>query len=242
MFIGLDESFGKSHVLIGCICTPLDFLPTLEGEFIEKRIENNCWGELDWPSISEDYISKYKDLLKTYLSHKEVTFHSWGYEIPGPEFKEDRSKLIFKHEYILLKNTLIKCVNGGYKKFYILLDGGQSLKEYQLTKDYLEKQLVIKPKPEIIFYSSVDSKILATMQIVSICTSAVRYLYGNESSSKNKIVYDEIVSLLTELNGGVALNFNPKNPAWDLSRKFSHGLFDPLLKKPKFREEIIPNF
>lgn len=235
MFILLDESFSSKYTVIGCLCVPLDLLPKQEEGFINRRIKNNCWGELDWDGLSDGYIRKYEDFLQGYLEPKEITFHSWAYKNPGKEFKGDPNKLLFKHEYILLKNTVRKCVNSGYREFYILLDDGQSLSEYQLTRGYLEKTITIKPYPKIKFYSQIDSKIVGAMQITSLCVSAVRYLYESESSDKNAELCNQIVSLLTKLNSDIPLNFNPKSPQWNLSRKLSHGLFDPILKNQSLK-------
>lgn len=242
MFIFLDESFGQNHTVVGCLCVPKDNILALEKDFLTNRVKKNCWGELSWSGISSSYIEKYKKFLLGYLSNNNVTFHSWAYGNPDGNFRGNKNKLLHQHEYSLLKNTIRKCLNNGYKQFYILLDQGQSDSEYALTRDYLEKTLSFKPKPEILFSSAVDSKIIGAMQISSICVCAVRYLYGTISSDVNKKLCDEIVSLLTKLNLDTSLIFSPKYPRWDLSKKFSHCLFDPLLKKPEFKEDITQPF
>jgi len=234
MFIFLDESFGQNHTVVGCLCVPKDDILELEQAFLTNRIKKNCWGELCWGGLSSSYIDKYKKFMSDYLSSKNVTFHSWAYANPDGSFKGDEKKLLHKHEYSLLKNTIRKCLNSGYKQFYILLDTGQSDAEYALTRDYLEKTISFKPNPEILFSSAVDSKIVGAMQVSSICVSAVRYLYGTISTDVNKSLCEEIISLLTKLNLETPLNFSPKHPRWDLSKKFTHCLFDPLLKKPEF--------
>jgi hypothetical protein len=238
MFILLDESFGSQFTVVGCLCIPLSLLPRQEENFVNNRIKNNCWGELGWGGVSEEYIGKYIDFLQGYLEPEEITFHSWAYKNPGKEFRGDPNKLLHTHEYTLLKNTLIKSVNSGYREFYILLDDGQSLSEYRLTREYLEKTITIRPCPKIMFYSQIDSKIVGAMQIASLCVSAVRYLYETKSSDKNVNSCNKIIATLTKLNSNTPLNFNPKAPKWNLSRKFSHGLFDPLLKRPEFKKDF----
>jgi len=234
MFIFLDESFGESHTVIGCLCVPKKIILDSEQNFLANRVRKNCWGELSWGGLSTGYIDKYKKFLQDYLSTEKVTFHSWAYEDPDIRYKGDRKKILHKHEYSLLKNTIRKCLNEGYGEFYILLDKGQAESEYALTRDYLEKTFSFNPKPKILFSSAVDSKIVGAMQISSICVSAVRYLYGTLSADANKKLCEEIITLLTQLNLDTPLNFSPRVPKWDLSKKFSHCLFNPQLIKPRF--------
>ncbi len=233
MFISLDESISNTYTVVGCLCVPLDLVSTQEENLVKTRIENKCWGEIDWDGISKGYIDKYKRILEKYLSHEKITFHSWAFKEPDAKFKENREKLLYQHEYLLLKHTLMKCLNAGYRKFYILLDDGRSRQEHELTRRFLDTTN-LRPKPEIVFFAHVDSKIIGAMQIASICVSAVRSLYEDEANDENKKYNNAIIELLTKLNSNTPLNFSPKKPAWDLSKKFTHCLFDSLLKKPEF--------
>lgn len=235
MFIALDESIGEKFVSIGCLCLPLNEVAELERKFITKRIEFKCWGELDWDSLSNQYLQKYIEFLKEYLTPKNVTFHSWVY--PKPSSKEidlyyqgNTDKVLYMQEFILLKNVLRKCVNCNYKNVYILLDNRDNVnKEYALTKKYLNESTEIYPKPNINFFQAVDSKICGAMQIASICTSAVRQNYDDKSMDSRNC--DIIVDELIKLNNGIDIVFNPKHLSPMFRYKFHHGLFDPAFKK-----------
>ncbi len=235
MFIALDESIGNNYTVIGCLCFRLEDLPRYESEYISKRIHHKCWGELEWGKITSKYCPKYLDILKNYLEKPKITFHSWAYRQPSKKnlieyFDNDGGSVIYKHECNHLKITIWKCVNYGIRDFYILLDErSDALPQYRLTREILEQPGLITPKPNIAFFSQIDSKICGAMQICSICTSAIRSCYETFAEEK-KPYFNEVIKLLTSLNNNIDLKFSPKKRPSLFQYKFQHCLFDPLLK------------
>lgn len=231
----MDESVGSSYVVVGCICCPIDKIAELEKQFHLMRLNFKCWGELDWSGLEEEYLEKYKQFTNIYFKEKDITFHSWAYRKPTAQelkkfFNGDEDSVMHKYEFLLLKNTLRRCVNAGIKNFYVIVDklsGG--FKQYMKTKKLLEQTASIRPSPNIIYFNPVDSRISSIMQISSLCTSAVRHTYEFDANQVNARLLDDYVRYLEKLNDNISLKFSPRIFPKLTDYKFHHISWKPLL-------------
>jgi hypothetical protein len=233
MFLALDESIGSQYTTVGCLCLPDDQLSHLEFDFINLRLRHKVWAEVKWEKISKAYCQKYKDILSAYLSHGDVTFHSWTYRTPSSEERTrhyngiSAEKVIYRHAYMLIRSVIWKCRNAGYQgSYYILADETGSLgqEEYKTTQSLLKGDSNIKPSPNIDFCTTGNSMSCGAMQVSDICAGAVMSHYDEKYSGQ--AACKSIVDHLKSLNQGRELNFSPSKLPTLKSAKLHHYLCD----------------
>lgn len=233
MFLAVDESFEGPHTTHGCLCVPLEKLPEYEGIHIKKRLEHKVWAEIKWEKLSSSYLPKYSDILRSYLSQPDVTFHSWTYEKPtAKEIKEfyadSKRKIPYCHAYMLIRSVIWKCQNDGYRgPFYIVphTTGKVGEEEYETTRELLLKDRNIYPRPRVEFCSQGSAQVCGALQVCDICTGAVQYKY-DPSLTESKSNADAIISLLESLNGGIPITYSPIKLPSIKEFKLHHCLFD----------------
>lgn len=234
MFLALDESYGSSKTTVGCLCLPVDDLPKYEALFIQKRLKEKVWGEIKWKYLSEEYLSKYKVLVSSYLSPASVTFHSWTYSRPSQKILREcyggnGSRVVYHHAYMLIRNVIRKCLNENLREpFYIVPDssGRMGEEEYRIIRDLLLQDSSIKPQPKLDFCSNGNSAVCGALQVCDVCTGATQFVYG-EIVRQNRKVAKEFVRLLVQINKGIPINYSPKTLPRLSDYKIHHCLFIP---------------
>ena len=220
MFIALDECIGKKYTTLGCICLPKQELPALEKSFLERRLQEKCWGEIKWSKITDNYLGKYKHLADVYLKHESATFHSWTYEKVGVTDRllhyggASQDDIIFRQAYLLIRSVIWKCSNYGYREPYYIVadDSGKGVREYKKINELLQKDSAVKRQAAIEFCSTGNSAAFGCLQIADLYTGAVASCYDELGNPTSIALRDYFQSA----NKDVPLSFSPaKLPTLD---------------------------
>ncbi len=213
MYLFVDESIQGSVCTLGCVAIEEESLFKVEEAFLKFRINNRCWTEFKWSCITEAYSKKYMGLLELYLGFEGITVHTWTYKSPDVNeiknyFNGDSGKPIHVHTYLLVQNVIRKVLNSQKENWFnIVIDEStkQGAIEAKKTREFLQSNPKINPKPNIYYCDVGDSKINGGLQVADLCAGIVCNMYSKKNTNR---YFSDFVDLLTNLNGGTPPNFS----------------------------------
>lgn len=240
MYIILDESLDETDKVIGCVCIPDDVFEELEAVALSFRVRNNLWGELKWNGINSQYASKFIEFLDIYLTHPQVTFHTWAYR----EFdttkrmqvyqKTDKTAIFYSQCYALIRSAMQSCFADDRKfDFRILADSTGRTGEI----NYKEmREMFANDRRTSMFrlnsFVTADSKSLNAFQAVDMVIGATAkgYYSTREMIPPKTALLQHIIAA----NSGIALDITSRlkagrseikvhhchiNKYWDMKRR-----------------------
>jgi hypothetical protein len=184
MFLAIDECVEGEKKVFGGVLLPLDFVPSLEADFVRLRIQRKLWGELKWNRVDQ-YWSRYTDFVQLFFNAKKATYQGIIFRNPSKRYNA---------AYILLRTITWKLQNFGFSgELYVLFDESGSFGNEELKKIRAFAQNDLKFKIKLSFCNQGTSHVIGALQLADLLSGAVHAEINKLSLQKEKKSFYEYI-------------------------------------------------